>query len=90
VVNRVSEVSGECSRLKVTLSVMQVGCTTLVVAKRLVYEGSGVSWVVGTHSGGVLRALVVCPVVSGLSFVVLSGAGHEIRPASTYASTMTP
>jgi hypothetical protein len=59
------------------------------MVKQLISGGSGVSWVVGTCSGGVLRAPVVRFIISELWFMVQSGAEHEIQLVSMYVSMMT-
>ena len=65
------------------------GCRTWVVAKQFVLGGSGASWVVGTHFGGVLLGLIVCLDVLELLVVVLSQAEQEIRSSSSNTSTVT-
>lgn len=68
-------VSGSCQQLLVASLTMQLGCRTWAAAKRLIYRGCGVSWVVGTEIAGVLWGLVVCAVGFLLQPVVQSGPG---------------
>ena len=74
--------NGELPGVQQVSLVMRAWCTAWTMAKRLIYRGFGVSWVVGTHLGVVLVALGVCSFIPGLWSVFQRGAEQQVRSSS--------
>jgi hypothetical protein len=81
--------NGERSQVQTALLAMRAGCTTRTTLKWLVYEGPGVSWVVGTCCRGAQVGLGVYLVDLELWSKVQSEAEQGVEPLLADTSLMT-